>query len=387
MNVRRLPLTLVALGLPLTSAAQEQRHLTVASGQQLDAEIVATEDSGFRVRLAQGELMLPFEAVVGFDELPAGRTTLFNTPWQVLLLVDPAAPPLADGPTAISVARTVFASIPDVRVQLLSDLEPTVRERVQACALDVVCVAKQLPAGGWTFVTRIAGDATGLDYATVSPLDVSEGVGTRGGRVAASTPDDAFFTQLRASLGLVDVVRPAADVQSRLAALWPAPEPEPVVVVEPPVLAPVTVPPIQPVAPPPPTPEPEEDVAVATERPDPEDEDAPSAARRPPSSRDALWSLVPFPGLAAAKDGRWGAFGGAVATTAVMGTGWVALSGNFSTKKAEHVGLAVAGTYVLSVASSELFRQVGADRVVLAPTPLAGRRGVEGVALTIGGRF
>ena len=96
---------------------------------------------------------------------------------------------------------------------------------------------------------------------------------------------------------------------------------------------------------------------------------------------------MPFPGLAAAREQRWGAFGGALATTTAVGAGWVALSGNFSTRQSEHIGLAVSGTYVISVASSELFRQLGAEGIVVAPAPWSGSRGVDGVALNLGGRF
>lgn len=398
--MRRSALSGLICGLALssTSLAQEQRSLTVASGQQFDATIVATEDAGFRVRLAQGELMLPFEAVVGFDELPAGRTTLYNTPWQVLLLVAGTPGSLADGPTHVALARAAFEAIPDVRVQLLSDLEPAVRERVIGCTADVACVAQQLPPASWTFVSQISGTDNALDYRTVSPLDLANSGGApaqRSGRVMTSKDaPEGTFSALRASLGLVDDAPVTAGVRARLASLWP--EPAPVVVEEPPVLAPVTVAAIEPVQKP-------VEMAVPAREPTPVVEAAAEpaeiappervAAERPtnmprtPSARDALWSLVPFPGVAAAREQRWGAFGGALATTTAVGAGWVALSGNFSTRQSEHIGLAVSGTYLISVASSELFRQLGAEGIVVAPAPWSGSRGVDGVAVTVGGRF
>jgi hypothetical protein len=397
-----------AVAFPQVAAAQEQRSLTVASGQQFDATIVATEDAGFRVRLAQGELVLPFEAVVGFDALPEGRTTLYNTPWQVLLLVVPSPTPLSDGPSHVALARAAFEAVPDVRVQLVNDLEPAVRDRVLGCAADVLCVARQLPSASWTFVSQVGGTEAALDYRTVSPLDLGTGAGQpvpRAGRVMVSRDaPEGTFSALRASLGLVDDAAPSAGVRARLASLWPEPEPEPVVVEEPPVLAPVTVAAIQPTTPvaSPSKPATVPDPPVSVEDPDavvvaqpairaPDhvgDTSTPKATQpRAGSGRDALWSLIPVPGLAAARDQRWGAFGGALATTAAVGAGWVAVSGSFSTDKAEHIGLAVGGTYLASIASSELFRQLGAKGVVLAPAPVSGARGVEGVAVTVGGRF
>lgn len=402
--MRRAVLSVVMLGLALSSHAwaQEQRSLTVASGQQFDATIVATEDAGFRVRLAQGELVLPFEAVVGFDELPAGRTTLYNTPWQVLLLVAGTPGSLADGPTHVALARAAFEAIPDVRVQLLSDLEPAVRERVIGCAADAACVARQLPPASWTFVSQVSGTENALDYRTISPLDLANSGGApaqRSGRVMTSKDaPEGTFSALRASLGLVDDAPVTASMRARLASLWP--EPAPVVVEEPPILAPVTVAAIEPVqkptepkAPEPvpePVPTPAVEAAATPTEVAPAERVAaerPTSTPRPPSARDALWSLVPFPGLAAAREQRWGAFGGALATTTAVGAGWVALSGNFSTRQSEHIGLAVSGTYLISVASSELFRQLGAEGIVVAPAPWSGSRGVDGVAVTVGGRF
>jgi hypothetical protein len=317
-----------------TSAwAQEYREISVEGGFAFAGEVLATTGEGFRVRVPQGVLFVPFERVVDLHEL-AADTVLDPAPWTVVVVGAPAA---------VSALRLAYADVPAIR--LIAPVEwpdPAQRAAAVACGVDLGCLLRVEPHHGPRLVVR--GSVSG------SRVDLVGRVPWIGGDVAVEVDvaRDASSIQPFHAAALGAIALEAGGEPPRALALgwggvadqiWgPAPPPAP-------------VPPPQPSAPTgsPPVPAPAPSTPAA---PPPHD-------ASPWAGRKLGYAFLPFPGIPSLAQGRAPYFAGALLTAAASSAGWVALTGGMTTTRAEQIGLSVAGSYVLSVASSELFGLLG----------------------------
>ncbi|MCB9681884.1 MAG: hypothetical protein H6733_10465 [Alphaproteobacteria bacterium] len=318
--------------------AGEYRRLTVDPGLNLDVEILATTGEGFEVQVPQGRLSLPFDQVWQLDELP-GPEAVRATPWRVQLVADAEA------------TRLLTAAWSGIDGLTLDVVDGATRK---ACGDRLDCYVDRLPVDGWRFVVVASTDKDGVHAA---------GALTGTARVARGDADRspaAVASLARQLLGLL----PEDDVPAALVA-----------VLSPRDATPRERPPREPDAAP-----------VARARPVPATPDAPAAPRaRTTTGRRVGLAFVPFPGVPSLARGDWGGFALALGTTAATTAGWVGVTGTTSTSRDEWIGLSVAGAYVLSVASSELFAHVDLrrHRVAVTALPVLGPGGVSGATVGV----
>lgn len=308
-----------------TSAmAGEHRRFSVAPGLQIDAEIVASEKEGFRVQIAQGTMIIPFDLLEDMQDLPA-TDPLGITPWTVVLVGEPAA---------VSFSRAAFAAMPETRVLGVDELDPTLR--AESCADSLPCLASLRPAGAWWALVRARMDGSTL---------MLDGMPAwrRGESTWTVVPADALgvWQTAQAAIGLLpDDQVPAAytdtfpDLLRDLRAVRQPPVPV-----------------------------------------DPEPEPGQWTMRKV-----AAWSFIPVPGLPSLLQKDYGAFGGALASTAAVTAGWVGATGATSTRRGEHIALATVGSYVGCVASNQLFGALGLrnGRAAVSVLPTLGDGQVDG---------
>lgn len=305
------------------------REIERTDGLVVRGEIVESRADGFIVGLSQGDLRVSFDDVADLRDLDAAPEA---APWVVSLT--------AEGPVDV-LMRSVLGQVADVGVWA-PDALPDMRWRTAAagCAGAPGCVQAASPAGSWSVALGAAVVDGDLWLEGATPW--------RRGAQAVRVPLD----------GLTMPVLVAATAEAL-------------------------------------------SMVRLTLRDDPAQAGAAEAAlgvlvRNAPSDtawtpgRVAALSFIPVPGLPSILQKRPGAFAGALAVTAASTAAWVGATGYATTSSGEHAALGAAGAYLCSVASSQLFGQLGVQRperrtaVVMTATPLGQTlNGIDGAMLSV----
>lgn len=293
------PLVLGLLSLllaPLASASEEYRVFTLADGRVLVAEVLATEASGLRVRVPQGETWIPFTELM--DMVPVDREKYeAQEPWGLFLASDAAYRP---GFLAI------YEGLPSLVIAGEEEGEPLLTPEqtaaAVACDVDLECIVDALaatPRWMWVVVARMEGGEATFEGA----------VSTGATRTSASAP--------------------RVDIEAVNDAAWDALGLEPAP--EEPAAAVVAPEPVVPVAPPP--------------------------RIREPMDRDRVLALsfAPLPGLPSLVQGDEAGFGLAVATVVPATVLWVGATGKNSQSPLQHALLGAGGYYAATVVANQVF--------------------------------
>jgi hypothetical protein len=303
----------------------EFRRFVLQDGRTFDTQVVATEDSGFRVRIPQGEWLIPYELFADMQNIDAA-TYAAQAPWNVWL-----AAPEREGDSV----RRALGAIPGTRV-MNSDPGPQ-RGRAAACGTDIPCIQRALadsPIAPWVVTLR--------------PLEGAWHIEASRGDAAPSrfdvTPSpNAVLTSLYTAFG----VTPVGTVPD----LGPALSPPPV------AAAPV----------PPPAPAEE---AAAPWGLGPESAASPTASAPLPSRPRSARAWVPVPGYGALRDGDYAGFALGMATVVPTTALWTGAVGSNAQSPGQHLAMTLAGYYVATVVVNQIFETRSAPVAVgIAPAP------------------
>lgn len=328
--MKRLGLTLLALIAADVAAAGEYRVFTLADGRVLVAEVLATEASGLRVRVPQGETYVPFTQLVDMVDVDEAKYREQDD-WYVYVA---ASEMYRSGFVA------TFEAVPNLRVLGTRGTEGVVRAeqlvKADACGTDIECVVDALTQPAvWYWV--VVGELRGSEM-------VLQGAVTSGGT----------RTEERAPLMDPDAVRRAT---YEVIGLVPPPK-ETVVVVPTPV--------------PSPRPKPVRE---------PREPRAPGVIGR---ERVTALSFAPVPGMPSLVRKDWAGFGMAVATVVPATAAWVGVSGKVAQSAPQHVALGLGGFYVSTVLANQVFGMRGLhDTPAVAVGPIPTQEGGAGVGVTV----
>jgi hypothetical protein len=310
------------LAFPGTAMASGAAQLTLVDGMQLEVEIVETESAGFRVRIAQGVWFVPFVDLANFVDLPPGHQPA-PVDWTLVLVGEP---------DAAAIGRVALGALDRVVVVDAAEATGAAADAVAACGRDVDCMALTHTEPGWVWFVHVMLDGTTSVRFDARHTAIGAAASQETGALAAGSA--AVVGAAARSLGL------------------DAPEvlPEGTALLLDPLL----------------------------KRPEP-------SARRPLTpARIAALSFVPLPGFPSLLKRDYGAFGAAFATTVGVSAALIASTGAGATSQSERIGISVLGTYVASVASSQLFGHLNLRRpAALAVVPSFGAEGVDGVAVQL----
>lgn len=316
--------------------AAEYRKVELADGRLLTVEYVATEADGVRIRVPQGTVKLPFEAILSFQ--PADESAyLALAPLKILVLPMVAQAPASaeDAARIQSVLAAEAARVPNAEVQSLAQAAPygtpAAAAALAVCGGDAACIGLHVAPYHVDLVLGGTVGGSGADdlalAAVFPPFPTASR--TAGARVTGN-PEVQHEAARRALYGVLGLDVPATAV---IIAAVPVPEP---------VAEPVPIP--EPVVP---------------------------RARR--SVSPAL-ALVPIPGIAQFASGDVG-HGVAAAAVVVPGTvGLVYLAGRSGSRKPEVIGLGIAGYWALCAVTGRAW--------LPAVTPVEG-----GAQVGVGGSF
>jgi hypothetical protein len=292
--------------------AAEYRGISIAPGLRIETELLETRSDGFYVRVAQGAFLVPFERVDDMITLGSAEE-IAPSGWTVVVVGDGEAAPLA-----VQLTRLAYDALPSTRVQAPLEVEDDARRlRIDSCGANLTCLSALRVPGEWTWYVVAAIREGTLHLQGLPPfLDAPS--------TATFTPvgDDTDPLALMSAAGRAIQLDVDEVVPDAVAAAWP-------------------------------------DLYRSFDRA----QGRPNAVASPwNNKRVAALAFAPVPGLPSLVRRDWGEFAGALASTAALTAGWVASTGANATRPAEHVGLSIAGAYVSSVASSQLFGWLGLRR-------------------------
>ncbi len=328
----RAPVLAAMLMLPALASAGEYRRLVVFPGLPIEGEILSTEADGFVLEVAQGAWFVPFDSIedmVNLDSPPSAPV-----PWTLVL---------GGEGLSVELAREAFRSIPVVEVR-----EPRAWDgdhpgsQAAACGTDLGCltgaVSSALDAPAWVYAA--VAEPMGEGFRLRARL-VSTGMGMDA-QVALDSAPVAWTDAARAVLGL----EPTGEAPEAFEA------------------------------------------ALEEARVQLRSEAARASRHSWTPSRVTAWSFVPVPGLPSLLQKDYAGFGGALASTAALAAAWTWTSGRASTRTGEQIALATLGSYVSSVASSQLFGHLSLGRgstgtTTVAIMPRFDDRHVSGVSLSL----
>jgi hypothetical protein len=299
---RGLGALLVAAALsPADAAAEEYRLFQLGDGRSFAATILATEADGLRVRVPQGEMLVPFGLLQ--DMVPIQKSDYDAQPDWVVYLA-------AETPERRADLVAVFESVPHVSVVGEAGVRPLLSASQEAaaasCGVALDCLVAATAAAPWMWVVTARSEGPEL---------VVEGAVNRG--------------KTRNTLRLSQ-----ADRQRLAYAAYDVLE---VVKVEPePVIALIHDPPLPDVA-----------------------QDIPRELSR---QRIIGWSFVPLPGLPSLLQGDGGGFATACAIVAPATVLWVGAVGQNTQSRAQHLAFAAGGFYAATVAANQVFGLRSQDR-------------------------
>ena len=184
MPVKHLHLiaALVMGGLAPTAHADDRRaqyrHLTLADGRELVAEVISTEAGGLRLKTPQGVIQVTFDLLVDMSPADADAYDLQEA-WHVYL----AAPVEYQQPVA-----EAFRWMEDVTVHLAGDTAPgisnPIAEEAAQCRRDLNCLREVLALAPWMWVVTVERKGSGLvayaalNHSPTRTLFTTEGLGS-----------------------------------------------------------------------------------------------------------------------------------------------------------------------------------------------------------------
>ncbi|MBW2254877.1 MAG: hypothetical protein JRI25_09820 [Deltaproteobacteria bacterium] len=318
-----------ALGL-LTAAparAEEFRTFTLSDGRVFVAEVLATEGTGMRVRVPQGETFVPFGELVDMVPAEAGQLAQQDD-WYLYLASDA---------TYRAGFATSYQSVPGLHLVEGGDPVLSAEEwrAAIACDTDLDCVVEALRGNAhWMWVVAARMDGS---------MAVFEGAVTTGKtRTTASAPRVDPEAVNQAALEAVHLTWRPVESTETVVDTTPAPTPKP-----------------------------------------------PREPRvRTPMTRDRLVALsfVPLPGYTSLAQGDSKGFGLAMATVVPATVLWVGATGKNAQSVGGHVALGVAGFYAATVVANQAFgmrsfHHGGGGDVVVGVSPT--EEGGAGVQITL----
>jgi hypothetical protein len=329
---------LLAIAIGTASADDLQyRHMVLGDGREFDAVILATDDTGFRVRVPQGELNIGFDLLE--DMSPGTRADWETQPdWRVLLV----APPARSAGLAAA-----FKAVPHVQVFTPDEggaqgLTPAMLGRVESCKLAVDCIADAVRDVPWVWVVAASQEGSNLSFRART---------NKGGR---------FKSPILASMIQADQIAGAA---------WSALE-------------------LTPFSPKSPSSAKSADQPKVTKQKRPDDAAVEPRAQREPldAKQTAALALVPVPGFPSLVRGDASRFGLALASVVPATAAWVGAVGESSQSAHTFIGLSAAGYYAFTVIANQAFgphddaspiaeasrRPDPQWQVSVAPTPFGG---------------
>lgn len=308
---------LLVAGALLASApafAQDQyRTFQLSDGREFTAIIEATESTGFRVRVPQGQMTVPFSQL--YDMMPVTQAEYdVQEDWVIWL----AAP--AEREKGLIAA---FEAVPHVRVSggtkgIGPRIGPEQAEAAAACDQDMLCIAKAFEAAPWVWIVVARQEGADLVFETQTNLGTPRENPVRAGMLSAVEIGNAPWTILEVT-----------EVKDPSSAITP-------------------IDPVKPVKP-------------------PKSADAAEA-------RKMAW--MPVPGMPSLARGDMGGFGLSLATALPASVLWVGAVGQNTQSVAGTALVGLGGYYAITVAVNHAVGLKGLDGAAVGVAPTAGGGGM-----------
>jgi len=316
-----------------SAAAPAYREVTLLDGRVYVGEVVTTEPAGVRLRLPQGQVVVPFHQL---QNMAPSTASAFEgqREWEVVVVG-------ADEPRrwVEQAVRTLPATKVAGDTGLRFPLNPGQVAVARKCAPETISCAIQATQRDelWAWVVTVSVDDTG--EALLRGATSSDSAG-RTVRLDNLYDAGALLRGLDELFGLSQVPG-RSQAATTLAASAPAGA-----------------------------------IARATKSPKskPSKDRTPRVARAP--SEGAASAFVPVPGYTALRDGDMGGFGLALAVVVPTTAAWVGLTGSQSQSLGEHAALSVGGYYLTTVLVNQVLGSSGA-RAAVGVAPLPGARGAQ----------
>jgi hypothetical protein len=173
---------------------RQYRALELADGRRLNAEILATEPTGLRMRIPQGETLISFELLVNispidsasFDDQPPTRVWVHS-------------------PERLEEVAAVYAALPNTVVSTraaTNGLSPGLAYSLTECGPDFTCMAEALDGEDWMWLVTVLPPPDDSDAALVWRGRASGGPPiTRVDQKLATA--ETFWRDGHAALGLI----------------------------------------------------------------------------------------------------------------------------------------------------------------------------------------
>lgn len=178
--------TCALIGASVAHAQQgkaQYRHLSLADGRTVTAEVLSTEPTGLRMRTPQGVSLVAFELLLDMVPSEEGAYAA-QRPWTVHV----AAPPEVRDPLI-----DALRALPEVDVHPVEEpteeITPAQAHLASRCALDLECVVRALEDAPWRWVVVALPDTDG-GVRLVSA--VTTGTTRHRAKPASLTPQDLW---------------------------------------------------------------------------------------------------------------------------------------------------------------------------------------------------
>lgn len=300
------------------AAPTDVRRVELNDGRTLYGEVVTTEPGGVRLRVPQGEIIVPFHQLQNMSE---GTLSDYSAqePWELLVIGPEDARRWVERGV-----RTIPESVVVGDAGLTNPLAPSAVRTAQACTpADLGCAVRATSRPGlWNWIV------------TVDPNEKD------GAILRASTSVDSFVGEVKVD-DLYDAQSLLAGLDTLLALRSVPDRAQSITVLD----------------------------AAAPERSKSKSRPA-RPAREPRTSGDApLDAFVPIPGYAALKRGDGKGFALAMAIVVPASAAWVGLTGSQSQSAPEHAAMSVGGFYLTTVVVNQILGVSDANTAVsLGPT-------------------
>lgn len=310
-----------------TAFAGEVRHIAITPGLFLDGEVLETTSVGFRLKIPQGEILVPFDKVEDLKTLASEEDA--NSPdWTIVL---------AGKGERAEAAMLALGTMGGLLLHTPEEWDADTGADTAGCELDLDCISTQLAQSTdpnqWLFAATVGPDGEGLVLRT-QLVPTGE---TRQTSLSAADGASRWVDEVHAVMGLEPNGAATREFGEQLSA------------------------------------------TLKRFRTAPRDRN-----RAWTPSRVAALSFIPFPGVPSLMQKDYATFGAALGTTAVLTAGWVGATGTTSTAPTEHIALGIAGAYVSSVASSQIFGHAALRRTapMVAMMPTFDEDRIDGAAIS-----
>jgi hypothetical protein len=298
----------------------QYRHLLLGDGREIEAIILKTDTTGFRVQVPQGEMTVGFDFLE--DMRPSTKANYDAQPYWTVLLAAPDE--------RINGLVAAFKVVPHIRVVTLdtassAGITPAAVTKMAACNLEIDCLAEAAKAAPWMWIVSAKQDGSNLSFR------------------ARTNKGTRFKSPIVASM-----IRSEAVVNAAWSALELTPSNGQ-------KLAVVTPPPVD-------TKKPPTDVKKPTDGKKPAD-GKPAKPGSFDRDRTVAMSFAPVPGLPSLANGDATGFGLAIATVVPATVAWVGVVGKNTQSAPSFVGVSLAGFYAFTVVANQAFGLRGHDKI------------------------